>query len=262
MTASRAAALRALHVPGKPVVLPNVWDAASARTVVAAGFPAVATASAAVAPALGFEDHEAAPVAEMFAAVARIVRAVDVPVTADLERGYGLPPAELAERLAETGAVGCNLEDSDPRTGAMVEADEQAEFLSAFRRAAPHVVINARTDTLLRGNPATEEGRRDLLSEAVARGRTYAEAGADCVYALSLQALSAETVRELVKGIGAPVNIAYGPGSPLSFADLAAAGVARVTFGPGLFMAVQKHLAGLAEEIAAGRDPYSGLKLW
>src|SRR3954468_6984430 len=104
--------LRALHVPGDPLILPNVWDADSARLVAEAGFKAVATGSAAMAAALGYEDHEGTPPAEMFAAIARIVRVVSVPVTADVERGYGLKPAELAERLAEAGAAGCNLEDS------------------------------------------------------------------------------------------------------------------------------------------------------
>ncbi|HET6856947.1 MAG TPA: isocitrate lyase/phosphoenolpyruvate mutase family protein [Streptomyces sp.] len=254
-----AAELRALHVPGRPVVLPNVWDAASARTVAAAGFPAVATGSAAVAPALGYADHEEAPPGEMFAALARIVRAVDVPVTADLERGYGLPPAELAARLAESGAVGCNLEDSDPRTGTLIDVREQADFLAAFRQAAPDVVINARVDVLLHGSGSGTAADEAQLAEAVARGRAYAEAGADCVYPISVPGLSDKAVRTLAEGVGVPVNVAYGPGSPLTFEELAAAGVARVTFGPGLFIAVQRHLAGLVEAIREGRDPYAGI---
>ena len=100
MTTDPAAVLRALHVPGKPLILPNAWDAASAVAVQEAGFPAVATGSAAVAQVLGYEDHEVTPAAEMLAAVARVVRVVDVPVTADMERGYGLEPAELVERLS------------------------------------------------------------------------------------------------------------------------------------------------------------------
>src|SRR5438094_10673972 len=130
---SPADRLRALHVPGKPLVLPNAWDAASARAVVAAGFPAVATASAAIAPSLGYEDHENAPPDEMFAAVARIAGAVEVPVTADIERGYRLPASEIAARLVATGAVGCNLEDSDARTGQLVPVEQQAELLAGVR---------------------------------------------------------------------------------------------------------------------------------
>jgi 2-methylisocitrate lyase-like PEP mutase family enzyme len=109
-----ADALRALHVPGDPVLLPNAWDAASARTVEAAGFTAVATSSGAMSASLGYSDGEGTPVTEMLDAVARIVDAVNVPVTADIERGYGMRPAELVERLLATGAVGCNLEDSYP----------------------------------------------------------------------------------------------------------------------------------------------------
>ncbi|NYI03684.1 isocitrate lyase/PEP mutase family protein [Allostreptomyces psammosilenae] len=255
--AAAAAELRALHVPGRPLVLPNAWDAASARTVVSAGFPAVATGSAAVAPALGYADHEDAPADEMFAAVARIARAVDVPVSADLERGYGLPPAELAERLLASGAVGCNLEDSDPRDGKLVDVEEQADFLAAVRQAAPWIVINARVDTFLRGS-GTEEER---VAAAVARGRRYVEAGADCVYPIAVDGLSVEAVRALVAGIGAPVNVVFLPGSALSLDDLAAAGVARISFGPGLFMAVQRHLADLVGEVRAGRDPYRTVDL-
>ncbi|MEV4458009.1 isocitrate lyase/phosphoenolpyruvate mutase family protein, partial [Microbispora sp. NPDC049633] len=166
----KAAVLRALHVPGDPVVLPNAWDAASARAVEAAGFPAVATGSESVAASLGYEDGHDTPVDEMFAAVARITRVVAVPVTADVERGYGLRAAELVERLAAAGAVGCNLEDSDPATGAMIDAAEQADFLAAVRAAAAEagagLVVNARVDTFIHG--AGSPG--DRLAEAIASG--------------------------------------------------------------------------------------------
>src|SRR5262245_24320748 len=110
--ASAAERFRSLHRPGSPVVLPDVWDAASARIVAEAGFPAIATSSAAVARSLGFEDGGTTPPAEMFAAAARIARAVDLPVTVDAENGYGLSPADLVRRLVEAGAVGCNLDAS------------------------------------------------------------------------------------------------------------------------------------------------------
>jgi 2-methylisocitrate lyase-like PEP mutase family enzyme len=129
----KAATLRALHVSGDPLVLPNAWDAASARMVEAAGFPVVATSSFATARILGYDDGEAAPVEDVLAAAARIVRAVSAPVTVDFERGYGLAPAALVERLAATGAVGLNLEDSDPPTGEMIDAAQQADFLAAVR---------------------------------------------------------------------------------------------------------------------------------
>ncbi|GGK73768.1 carboxyvinyl-carboxyphosphonate phosphorylmutase [Sphaerisporangium melleum] len=251
--AGKVAVLRALHVPGRPLVLPNVWDAASARSVVAAGFPAVATGSAAVAPVLGYEDGEATPAGAMLDAVARIVRAVPVPVTADLERGYGLAPAELVERLVSTGAAGLNLEDSDPRTGAMVDPDEQAGFLADVRAAAAaagaDLVINARVDTYLHGAETPE--RR--LADAVERGRRYLRAGADCVYPIWVA--EPEAIRTLAAEIGGPVNVLYRPGVP-PLAELAALGVARVSFGHGLHAATQRYFATMLTAIAAGRDPY------
>src|ERR1044072_6571202 len=130
MTTDKAALLRALHVPGNPLVLPNVWDAASARAVQEAGVPVIASGSAAVSQVLGYEDGEGTPVDDMMAAVARSTRVVDVHVTADVESGYGLKPAELVERLVAAGAVGCNLEDSDPRTDVLVDVEAQARLLA------------------------------------------------------------------------------------------------------------------------------------
>jgi 2-methylisocitrate lyase-like PEP mutase family enzyme len=249
----KAAALRALHVPGSPLVVPNVWDAASARTVEAAGFPVVATSSAAIAPVLGYDDGEAAPVEEMLAAVARIASAAGVPVTADLERGYGLEPAELVARLIATGAVGCNLEDSDPHTGEMVDADEQAAFLGAVRAAATgaglDLVINARVDTYIHGTGTPAE----RLAESVRRGRLYRLAGADCVYPIF--ASEADAIRVLVEEIDGPINILFRPGTP-SIGELATLGVARVSFGHGLHRAVQAYLAQMVATIRAGNSPY------
>ncbi|MEU8193048.1 isocitrate lyase/phosphoenolpyruvate mutase family protein [Microbispora amethystogenes] len=249
----KAAALRALHVPGDPVVLPNAWDAASARAVAAAGFPAVATGSAAVAAALGYEDGQDTPVDEMLAAVARISRVVSVPVTADVERGYGLDPALLVRRLAEAGAAGCNLEDSDPATGSLLGAAEQAGFLAAVRAAAAEagvdLVINARIDTFIHGSGAPEE----RLAEAIDRGRRYLEAGADCVY--PILASDPEVIRALVREIGGPVNVYFQPGMP-AVRDLAALGVARISFGPGLHRAAQEFTARMLGAIARGDDPF------
>src|SRR5205823_4040364 len=129
----RCERLRSLHVPGQPLVLPNAWDAASARAVVAAGFPVVATTSAGVAEALGFEDDERAPPEEMLAAATRIAAAVDAPVTVDAEAGYRLAPADLVDALFRVGAAGCNLEDTDHSTGTLVGADRQAERLRQVR---------------------------------------------------------------------------------------------------------------------------------
>src|SRR3954470_15205515 len=150
---SRCDLLRSLHRPGEPLLLPNAWDVATAKAVVAAGFDAVATTSVGVAAALGYEDHERAPADEMFAAAARIARAVDVPVTVDAEAGYGLEPAELVSALRSAGAAGCNLEDTDHAAARLRDPDEHAEWLRAVREAASadgyRPVINARVDVFL-----------------------------------------------------------------------------------------------------------------
>src|ERR1700749_1252513 len=128
--------LRELHHAGEMLVLPNVWDAASAKIVAEAGFPVIATASAAVTAMLGYPDGEGAPWQEMFAAAGRVARAVSVPVTVDAEAGYGLQPRELVARLLDAGAAGCNLEDSDHRAGGLREAGAHARWLAGVRSAA------------------------------------------------------------------------------------------------------------------------------
>lgn len=159
----------------------------------------------------------------MFAAIRRITRAVDVPVTADVEAGYGLPAAELVERLLEAGAVGCNLEDSDLAAGTLVEAGRQADRLAEVRAAAGSaLVINARVDTYLRGERTP--------AAAVERGLRYAAAGADCVYPILAPATHLAAIAE---GVGVPVNALCKPGTP-SPRELGALGATRVTFGGGL----------------------------
>src|SRR5881227_3256246 len=122
--------LRSLHRPGDPLLLPNAWDVATARAVVAAGFPVVATTSGGVAAALGFEDHEGAPADEMLAAAARIARGVEVPVTVDAEAGYGMQPAELVAVLRSAGAAGCNIEDTDYSADRLRDVGLHAEWLA------------------------------------------------------------------------------------------------------------------------------------
>jgi 2-methylisocitrate lyase-like PEP mutase family enzyme len=213
-----AAALRALHVPGDPLVLPNAWDAHTARLVEQAGFPVVATTSSGVADALGYGDGELTPPEEMLAAVARIVRAVGVPVTADMEGGYGLSPAELAQRLAATGAAGLNLEDTDHANHpALVPADRHAERIAGLKAAAG-LVVNARVDVHLRGGEARE---------GLERARAYHAAGADCVYPIGVA--DEPTIAAYV-GLGVPVNILLRPGAP-SIERLAELGVARISLG-------------------------------
>lgn len=220
MLRSRCDLLRSLHVPGDPLVLPNAWDVASAKTVVAAGFPVVATTSAGVAAVLGYEDHQGAPGDEMFAAAARIARAVDVPVTVDAEAGYGLDPAALVRALGEAGAAGCNLEDTDHEAGALRDVSDHADWLRAVRAAAPELVINARIDVFLSGSGD--------LDEALGRAHAYFEAGVDCVYPITLSDRSA--LADFVSSAGGPVNVLATSQAP-SHAELAELGVARVSYG-------------------------------
>lgn len=234
-----AAAFRAQHVPGKPIVLPNVWDADTARAVEAAGFSAVATSSVAVAAALGYPDGERAPAAEMFAAAARIARAVSVPVTVDAESGYGLPAGELVSRLRETGAVGCNLEDTDHASGQLRTITEQADRLAAIRAVAgPELVINARIDVFLRASSGAQA--RAALPEAIARATAYLAAGADCVYPILLR--DTQVLAEFVQAVRpAAVNANPHPDGA-DIRQLGALGVARVSLGAGLWRATRGFL--------------------
>ncbi|HXK25019.1 MAG TPA: isocitrate lyase/phosphoenolpyruvate mutase family protein [Myxococcota bacterium] len=229
--AERAQALRALHRPGNPLVLPNAWDVASARRFAEDGAAALATTSAGVASALGWPDGEKIPAREMFAAVARIAAAVALPVTADLEAGYGLAAKELAERVIESGCVGLNLEDNDHASGrgALADAQGQAERIAALKQAGRDarvdLVLNARVDTYL-GAPLSGAER---VAETIRRGRLYLEAGADCIYPIT--ATDEREIAAIVDGVGrAPVNVMALPAAP-PLARLSAIGVARVTFG-------------------------------
>lgn len=237
MHADQVTELRALHhgrEPGDPLVLGAPWDAASARAFVDAGFPALATSSAAVAATLGFEDGEATPPEEMFAAVARIVRAVDVPVSADIENGYGLPPRELAERLLEAGAVGCNLEDSAPG-GRLLEPERHADRLAALHEAAGgRLFVNARVDTYLFGDRS--------VSDALSRGRRYLQAGAECVFPILAPP---DHLPELAAGLAAPLNALAAPDSGPRPHELGERGATRVTFGG----TVQAAAAGLLRDL-------------
>jgi 2-methylisocitrate lyase-like PEP mutase family enzyme len=238
-----AAALRALHhgrAADDPLVLPGPWDAASARVFADAGFPALATPSAGVSASLGYPDGEGTPPAEMFAAIARIVRAVDIPVTADVEAGYGLPAAELVERLLAAGAAGCNLEDSFPADGRLKDPQRHAEFLAEVRAAAGDaLVLNARVDTYLRGSSGT--------APAVARGLLYAAAGADCLYPILAPP---DHLAAIATAVAIPVNALRLPGGP-SPRELGVMGATRVTFGGGLHHAAMDALRGTAAALGA-----------
>jgi 2-methylisocitrate lyase-like PEP mutase family enzyme len=230
--AADAAKLRALHVPGDPLLLANVWDPATARVVEAAGMRAIATASAAIAPVNGYEDHGHLPPDIAFGVLRRIADAVTLPVTADLEDGYGLSPEELVNRLVDAGACGANLEDSDHRAGTLMDADRQAKRIASIkaigRARGFDLVINARTDVHL---------HKGSLEEGLKRARKYFDAGADCVYPILLS--DAAAIREYV-ALG-PTNILYRPGS-IASAELAKIGVARISVGPSLFRLLLKRL--------------------
>jgi 2-methylisocitrate lyase-like PEP mutase family enzyme len=230
--------LRSLHRPGTPLLLPNAWDVATARAVVAAGFPVVATTSAGVAASLGYEDHEGAPADEMLAVAARIARGVEVPVTVDAEAGYGMEPADLVSALRRAGAAGCNLEDTDHVAGSLRDPDRHAEWLGAVRQAASQdgyrLVINARVDVFLGpflagAGPGTQE---ELVADALRRANAYLEAGVDCVFPIALW--EADALSRFSSEVRGLVNVLRLPQAP-SLAELAALGVARVSWGPLLY---------------------------
>ncbi len=247
-----AHAFRRSHLgrrPGDPLVLPNVWDAVSARAFAAAGFTALATSSSAVAATLGYEDGGDTPADEAFAALRRIAAAVEVPVTADIEDGYGLAPEEVVDRLLAAGAVGCNLEDTGPG-GLVREPKEQAESLRRFvAAAAGRLVLNARVDTFLYGDRT--------LGTAIERAVRYAEAGADCVYPILMPA---DLLPRFAAEVPVPVNMLALPGGP-SPAGLGELGASRVTFGGGLHARNSGWIEALAREVrensAAAEIPLS-----
>lgn len=256
----KAKALLSLHSGDDPLVLPNVWDVASARMVEDAGFPAIATSSAGVAFSLGYPDGERIPREEMLVAVARIARAVKVPVTADVEAGYGPTPAEAARTarsVIEAGAVGMNLEDAsgDPAQP-LVELPLQLEKIHAVRETAESLqiplVLNARTDVYLLqiGAPATR------YDEAIRRLRAFRDAGADCVFVPGLT--DASTIARIVSDLQHPVNILAGPGS-LSVFELHKLGVARISLGSGPMRAALGLLRRLAQELKS-KGTYQSLE--
>ena len=247
----RCSLLRALHVPGTPLVLANAWDAASARLVVAAGFPVVATTSGGVAATLGYADGQDAPVEEMYAAAARIVRSVDVPVTVDSEAGYDLAPEALVDRLLVVGAAGCNLEDTDHTAGGLLDARDHAEWLAAVRQAALArdygLVINARIDVFI---GQEEQETPALLDDAITRAREYIDAGADCVFPILMH--DVDVIIAFLDAVHFPVNIFAVAAAP-SNAVLAKMGVARISYGTSIHRQSMHELATRLRTLATGR---------
>ncbi|MFD0318454.1 isocitrate lyase/PEP mutase family protein [Streptomyces flavalbus] len=243
----RALAFRALHVPGRPLVLPNAWDLASARIVEDAGAAAVATTSAGLAWALGAADGDRLERDAALGAVAVIAAGVRLPVTADIERGYARDPEGVADTVRgvlAAGAVGVNIEDTapEPDRGPLRAVSEQAERIAAAREAADAagvpLFVNARVDTLLRGAGGVD----DTLERAAA----YRAAGADGIFVPG--AVEPGTVKPLADGVDVPLNVMVGPGAP-PVAELAALGVARVSAGAGIARAAHTLVRRAAREL-------------
>jgi 2-methylisocitrate lyase-like PEP mutase family enzyme len=241
----RAEALLALHKPGNPVVLPTVWDAWSARLAVDAGFSALTVGSHPLADSIGKADQEGMTFEDVLTRVKQITAAVDVPVSVDIESGYGEPPTRLITGLLDAGAVGLNIEDTVHSEGGRLRSSgEHAELVGALRKAADaagvHVVINARTDLIFRQHG----DESDRVDRAIARLIEAAQAGADVLYPIGLH--DPDTLRRLASELPLPINAIALPdqSDPASFGPL---GVARISFGPFL----QYALSARAKELLA-----------
>jgi 2-methylisocitrate lyase-like PEP mutase family enzyme len=257
---AKAASFRVLHSGREILLLPNVWDVASARLIEESGFKAAATSSAGIAFSLGYPDGQRISREQMLAVIARIAKAVRVPVTADVEAGYGKTPEDAgrtARAVVEAGAVGMNLEDAiGDSPSVLVELPLQLEKIRAVREMASRLriplVLNARTDMYLLqiGDPA------ERYDETVRRLSAFREAGADCVFAPGLR--DAPTIGRLVADLKCPINILAGPGSP-SVPELSKLGVARVSLGSATMRATVGCLRRIAQELKA-TGTYSNLE--
>ena len=252
MGTRKAEQFRALHIPGKPFVLFNVWDAGSAKAVAASGARAIATGSWSVANANGFGDGEQTPLPLAIDNLRRIITATDLPVTVDLESGYGDAPEVVGKTTGlaiDAGAVGCNLEDSFPATGKLRDTIDQAARLRRARQIADtanlRLFINARTDVFFQRRPEHHDDA--MVGEAIDRAHAYAEAGADGLFAPGL--VNITLIAHLAKASPLPLNIMVGEATP-PLRVLAEHGVARVSHGPGPYILAMKALEDAAR--AAG----------
>lgn len=250
VTQSKAEIFAELHVSGDPLILFNAWDAGSAVAVGRSGAKAIATGSVSVANANGFGDGEQLPFELAIVNAQRVAAAVDLPVTIDFEGGYAAGGDELArnaQRLAATGAIGCNFEDQVVGTDEIYPIAEQAERIAVLRRGAgADFFVNARTDLFLKADPSTHD--RALADAAIERGLAYAEAGANGYFIPALANLS--LVELICRSVPLPINAMHLPGGP-SRAEWASAGIARVSHGPFPFYAMQKWLEGEARAALA-----------
>jgi 2-methylisocitrate lyase-like PEP mutase family enzyme len=245
----KASAFAALHVPGVPFVLYNIWDAGSARAVASAGAKAIATGSASVAAANGLDDGEDVPLALALDNARRIVAAVERPVTIDFEGGYAVEPDEVAlnmTKLVETGAVGCNFEDQVVGGSGVHPVEVQCERIKAVRTVVGDAFfINARTDLFLQSKP---ENHESLIDDAIERARAYADAGASGFFVPLLADL--KLVERVCRESPLPVNAMHFPGAPTR-EQWASAGIARISHGPFPHRALMKQLEEAAREALA-----------
>jgi methylisocitrate lyase len=248
---SKAKVFRALHVPGDPLILLNVWDAGSAAAVAKAGAKALATGSWSIAAANGFADGETMDLVVHLAVIGRIAAVSELPVSADLERGYGESPEAVGRTVARAlaaGVVGCNLEDSVPADGSLREIAAQVQRYVAARASAREagidLFINARTDVFFQ-RPAPEHDE-SMVEAALERARAYADAGADGLFVPGVVDLA--LIARLAAGSPLPVNVMR-MGTEPSISSLAEAGVARVSHGPGPYLQAMAALEQMAREI-------------
>jgi 2-methylisocitrate lyase-like PEP mutase family enzyme len=251
------------HHDREILVLLNSWDIGSSKLIEASGYKAIATTSMGIAASLGYPDCQVIQLSEMIAAVSGIVNAVQVPVTVDVEAGYGNNLDEIVDsvrKIISTGIVGINIEDSNDLGPVLTDVKEFCERISAIRALSAsmgfHLVINARTDSFYTSSGSNLE----KLSESIKRGNKYREAGADCIFIQPVW--DKETISTLVKEINAPVNILVNPNSgsglPLSVSELQDLGVARLSLGSGLMKATLALIKKVADELS-GRGTYSTL---
>lgn len=252
--ADKARAFREMHTAARPLILFNIWDAGSAKAVASAGAAALATGSWSVAAANGYADGEQVPLDLAVANLRRIVASTVLPVTFDLESGYGVNADDVGRSVAATidaGAVGCNLEDSYPADGSLRPIAEQAARLAQARSAAQRsgvaLFINARTDVFFQRSADVHDA--GMVAQAIERARAYADAGADGLFVPGLA--DEKLIAELVAASPLPVNIMVGAATP-SFDRLAAAGVARISHGPGPYLAAMKAVETAAAAIYRG----------
>jgi len=252
--ARKARQFRELHVPGAPLVLFNVWDAGSAKAGAAGGARAIATSSWSVAHANGFADGEQMPLPVVIENLRRIVGVTDLPVTVDLESGYGETPEAVNSSIAlaiDVGAVGCNLEDSAPADGRLRTAADQTGRIRSARRAAEAArlpfFINARTEVFYQ-RPAAQHDD-SMVSEALERANRYRDAGADGLFAPGL--VDMRLIAQLAAGSPLPLNVMLQEGAP-PVKVLADHGVARLSHGPGPYLLAMKALEAAARAALSG----------